>query len=143
MTRKILTGNALRDWDPPETRAVYWAGAIYAATRALDCYGCKTSPIRPILLEAIKAASEARWAIGAERLRDIGAIEQETLTDTGRVWYTLGGGDAITDVLDALPDSVIEHHPRGLKSLQSLRRAWIKRNSELGDDYARRIGLMK
>ena len=120
-----LTAPSIRTWDPPETRAVYWAGAIHAATRALDCYGCKTSPIRPILLEAIKAASEARWAIGAERLRDIGGI------------------DALTDVLDALPDSVVEHHPGGLKSLQNLRHSWIKTNHDLADAYAKRIGLMK
>lgn len=138
-----LTAPSLRDWDPPEKRAIYWAGAIAAATRALDCYGCKTSPIRPILLEAIKAASEARWAIGAERLRDIGAIEPDSLSETGLAWYTIGGIDALTDVLDALPDSVVEHHPGGLKALQNLRRSWIKTNHDLADAYARRIGLMK
>lgn len=97
-----LTAPSLRDWDSPEKRAVYWAGAGFAVARAMDCYGCKTWPIRNVLCDAAKA-----------------------------------------DVLDALPDSVVEHHPGGLKSLQNLRRAWIKRNSELGDDYARRIGLMK
>lgn len=138
-----LTAPSIRKWDPPETRAVYWAGAIHAVTRALDCYGCKASPIRPILLEAIKAASEARWAIGAERLRDIGAIEPDSLSETGMAWYTIGGIDALTDVLDALPDSVVEHHPGGLKSLQNLRRSWIKTNHDLADAYAKRIGLMK
>lgn len=138
-----LTAPSIRKWDPPETRAIYWAGAICAATRALDCYGCKTSPIRPILLEAIKAASEARWAIGAERLRDIGAIEPDSLSETGMAWYTTGGIDALTDVLDALPDSVVEHRPGGLKSLQNLRRSWIKTNHDLADAYAKRIGLMK
>lgn len=138
-----LTAPSIRTWDPPETRAVYWAGAIHAATRALDCYGCKTSPIRPILLEAIKAASEARWAIGPERLRDIGAIEPDSLSEKGMAWYTIGGIDALTDVLDALPDSVVEHRPGGLKSLQNLRRSWIKTNHDLADTYAKRIGLMK
>lgn len=138
-----LTAPSIRTWDPPETRAIYWAGAIRAATRALDCYGCKTSPIRPILLEAIKAASEARRAIGAERLRDIGAIEPDRLSETGMAWYTIGGIDALTDVLDALPDSVVEHHPGGLKALQNLRRSWIKTNHDLADAYAKRIGLMK
>lgn len=138
-----LAAPSIRKWDAPETRAVYWAGAIHAVTRALDCYGCKTSPIRHILLEAIKAASEARWAIGAERLRDIGAIEPDSLSETGLAWYTIGGIDALTDVLDALPDSVVEHRPGGLKSLQNLRRAWIKTNHDLADAYARRIGLMK
>lgn len=70
-----LTAPSIRTWDPPETRAVYWAGAIHAVTRALDCYGCKTSPIRPILMEAIKAASEARWA-----------IEPDSLSETGMAW---------------------------------------------------------
>lgn len=26
-----LTAPSIRTWDPPETRAVYWAGAIHAA----------------------------------------------------------------------------------------------------------------
>lgn len=55
----------------------------------------------------------------------------------------LGGIDALTDVLDALPDSVVEHHPGGLKSLQNLRRSWIKTNRDLADAYAKRIGLLK
>lgn len=92
-----LTAPSIRTWDPPETRAVYWAGASHAITRARDCYGCKTSPIR----------------------------------------------NALTDVLDALPDSVVEHHPGGLKSLQNLRRSWIKTNRDLADAYAKRIGLLK
>ena len=138
-----LTAPSIRTWDPPETRAIYWDGAIHAATRALDCYGCKTSPIRLALLEAIKAAAEARRAIGAERLRDIGAIEPDSLSETDLAWYTAGGIDALTDVLDALPDSVVEHHPRGLKALQKLRHSWIKTNRDLADTYAKRIGLMK
>lgn len=48
-----------------------------------------------------------------------------------------------TDVLDALPDSVVEHHPGGLKALQNLRRSWIKTNQDMADAYAKRIGLMK
>ena len=74
-----LTAPSIRTWDPPETRAVYWAGASHA----------------------------------------------------------------LTDVLDALPDSVVEHHPGGLKSLQNLRRSWIKTNRDLADAYAKRIGLLK
>lgn len=131
-----LTAPSLRDWDSPEKRAVYWAGAGFAVARAMDCYGCKTWPIRNVLCDAAKAVSAAYDDIP-------GTIEQETLADTGRAWYTLGGIEALDDVLDALPDSVVEHRPGGLKALQNLRRAWIKRNSELGDDYARRIGLMK
>lgn len=138
-----LTAPSLRDWDPPETRAVYWAGAGFAVARAMDCYGCKTWPIRNVLCDAAKAVSAAYDGIAAGLLRDPGTIESKTLTATDRAWYTLGGIEALDDVLDALPDSVVEHRPRGLKALQNLRRAWIKRNSELGDEYARRIGLMK
>lgn len=104
MTKEILTGNAVRDWDPPETKALYWSGACQALVAAIGARGCKTSPIRDVLL---KAHTEAH-----------------------------------SDVLDALPDSVIEHHPGGLKSLQAARRRWIAENQKLGDDYARKAGLL-
>ena len=138
-----LTAHSIRTWDPPETHAVYWSGASHAITRARDCYGCKTSPIRTVLAEAAAAATDAYWAIGGRRLRDIGTIEPDSLSEAGLAWYTIGGIDALTDVLDALPDSVVEHHPGGLKSLQNLRRSWIKTNRDLADAYAKRIGLLK
>lgn len=138
-----LTAPSIRTWDPPETRAVYWSGASHAITRARDCYGCKTAPIRTVLAEAAAAATEAYWAIGEGRLRDIGTIEPDSLSETGMAWYVIGGIDALTDVLDALPDSVVEHHPGGLKALHNLRRSWIKTNHDLADAYAKRIGLMK
>lgn len=138
-----LTAPSIRTWDPPETRAVYWTGASHAITRARDCYGCKTAPIRTVLAEAAAAATDAYWAIGESRLRDIGTIEPDSLSETGVAWYTIGGIDALTDVLDALPDSVVEHHPGGLKALQNLRRSWIKTNHDLADAYAKRIGLLK
>lgn len=94
-TIATLHGAAIRPWDSPELKAVYWAGAHYA------------------------------------------------LNDAGRAWYSIGAADALTDVLDSLPDSVIEHHPGGLKSLQHARRAWIDKNHRLGDAYARRVGLLK
>nr|DAU21590.1 MAG TPA: hypothetical protein [Caudoviricetes sp.] len=72
-----LTAPSIRTWDPPETRAVYWSGASHAITRARDCYGCKTSPIRTVLAEAAAAATEAYWAIGEGRLRDIGTMTIE------------------------------------------------------------------
>lgn len=34
-----LTAPSLAEWDPPEIRAVYWAGASHAITRAMDCLG--------------------------------------------------------------------------------------------------------
>ena len=138
-----LTAPSLAEWDPPETRAVYWAGASHAITRAMDCYGCKTNPIRGVLCEAVKAIFEAYDDIADGLLRDIGTIEPSTLTETGQAWYTIGGIEALDDVLDALPDSVVEHHPGGLKALQNLRRAWIVKNHDLGDTYAKRIGLLK
>lgn len=138
-----LTAHSIRTWDPPELRAVYWSGASHAITRARDCYGCKTSPIRSVLAEAAAAATDAYWAIGEGRLRDIGTIEPDSLSETGMAWYTIGGIDALTDVLYALPDSVVEHHPGGLKSLQNLRQSWIKTNHDLADAYAKRIGLLK
>ena len=138
-----LTAPSIRTWDAPEIRAVYWSGASHAITRARDCYGCKTSPIRNVLAEAAAAATDAYWAIGEGRLRDIGTIEPDSLSETGMAWYTIGGIDALTDVLDALPDSVVEPHPGGLKSLQNLRRSWIKTNHDLADAAAKRIGLLK
>lgn len=41
MTKEILTGAALRDWDTPEMKAVYWSGACYALIAATNLYGCK------------------------------------------------------------------------------------------------------
>lgn len=93
-TTATLHGAAIRPWDSPELKAIYWAGAHHALTAAIGLYGCKTSPIRPTLMAA-------------------------------------------------LPDSVIEHHPGGLKSIQHARRAWIDKNHRLGDHYARKVGLLK
>ena len=87
---RILAGNALRDWDPAETKVLYWSGACKALITGTDLPGCKRSPIG-----------------------------------------------------NALPDSVIEHHPGGLRSLQSARRRWITENSRIADDYARKAGLLK
>ena len=49
----------------------------------------------------------------------------DLLTPEQRAWYSMGAAETLSDVLDALPDSVIEHHPGGLKSLQAARRWWI------------------
>ena len=142
MTKTILTGPGVRDWDPPETKAVYWAGAHHALTAAIGLYGCKTSPIRPVLMAALAEAH-----VHYETARRSGAMDVDgdwdALNAAGRAWYSIGAADALTDVLDALPDSVIEHHPGGLKSLQHARRAWIDKNQSLGDDYARKAGLLK
>lgn len=39
---RILTGNALRDWDPADTKRLYWAGACHALITGTDMPGCKT-----------------------------------------------------------------------------------------------------
>lgn len=118
-TIATLHGAAIRPWDSPELKAVYWAGAHYALTAAIGLYGCKTSPIRPVLMAALAEAH-----VHYETARRSGAM------DVNGDW-------------DALPDSVIEHHPGGLKSLQHARRAWIDKNHRLGDYYARKVGLLK
>ncbi len=46
MTKKILHAAALRDWDTPEMKTVYWSGACYALIAATNLYGCKTSGSR-------------------------------------------------------------------------------------------------
>lgn len=141
MTKAILTCHGVRDWDPPETKAVYWCGACYALVSAIGLYGCKAQLIRGVLLkahtEAYRHLHDARTA-GASL-----DCDWDRLTPEQRAWYSLGAADALTDVLDALPDSVIEHRPGGLKSLQHARQAWIDKNQRLGDAYARKVGLLK
>lgn len=141
-TTATLHGTAIRPWDSPELKAIYWAGAHHALTAAIGLYGCKTSPIRPTLMAALAEAH-----VHYETARRSGAMDVngdwDALNDAGRAWYSIGASDALTDVLDALPDSVIEHHPGGLKSIQHARRAWIDKNHRLGDHYARKVGLLK
>lgn len=132
MTEKILTGNALRDWDPPETKALYWAGAYQALAAATGAQGCKTK-------EAYDHHWQERRHAGTHALD----CDWDRLTPEQRAWYSMGAAEALSDVLDALPDSVIEHHPGGLKSLQAARRRWIAENQKIGDDYARKAGLLK
>lgn len=143
MTKEILIGSALRNWDPPETKSLYWAGAYYALAAATGLYGCKTNPLVSVLSRARVEAYEHHWA----QRRHAGThpldCDWGRLTPEQRSWYSLGAADALTDVLDALPDSVIEHHPGALKSIQHARRAWIDKNQSLGDDYARKAGLLK
>lgn len=88
MTTGILTGNAIRDWDPAETKALYWSGACQALVAAIGARGCKTSPIRDVLL---RAHTEA---------------------------YSL------------------------LHDARTARRRWIAENQKIGDDYARKAGLL-
>lgn len=142
MTDEILTGTALRDWDPPETKALYWSGACQALVAAIGARGCKTSPIRDVLLrahtEAYSLLHDARTAGTHPPFYDWDVLAPEQ-----RAWYSMGAAETLSDVLDALPDSVIEHHPGGLKSLQAARRRWIAENQKIGDDYARKAGLLK
>ena len=142
MTKKILTGAALRDWDTAETKAVYWSGACYALIAATDLYGCKRSPIRDTIVKAHTEAYDRLYADG----RRAGAsldCDWDRLSPEQRAWYSMGAADALTDVLDALPDSVIDHCPTGLRTLRRARQAWIDKNQRLGDHYARKVGLLK
>ena len=140
MTTEILTGTALRDWDPAETKALYWSGACQALVAAIGARGCKTSPIRDVLL---RAHTEAYSRLHDARTVGAGLdCDWDRLTPEQRAWYSMGAAETLSDVLDALPDSVIEHHPGGLKSLQAARRRWIAENKKLGDDYARKVGLL-
>lgn len=141
-TTATLHGTAIRPWDSPELKAVYWAGAHRALTAAINLYGCKTSPIRPVLMAALAEAHVYYETARHSGVMDVNG-DWDALNNSGRAWYSIGAADALTDVLDALPDSVIEHHPGGLKSLQAARRKWIAENQKLGDDYVRKVGLLK
>lgn len=137
----ILTGPGVRDWDPPETKTVYWSGACYALVSAIGLYGCKTQPLRNVLLkahtEAYRHLHDARTA-GASLDCDWDRLNPEQ-----RSWYSFGAADALTDVLYALPDSVIDHCPTGLRALQRARQAWIDKNQRIADDFARKVGLLR
>ena len=141
MTKGILTGNALRDWDPAEMKATYWSGACQALVQAMGLYGCKTRPIRDVLL---KAHTEAYPRLHDARTAGAGLdCDWNRLSPEQRAWYSMGAAESLSDVLDALPDCVIEHHPGGLKSLQDARRRWIAENQRIADSFARKAGLLK
>lgn len=142
MTKKILTGAALRDWDTPEKKAVYWSGACYALIAATDLYGCKRGPIRKTVVKAHTEAYDRLYADG----RRAGAsldCDWNQLSPEQRAWYSMGAADALTDVLDAIPYSVIDHCPTGLRTLRRARQAWIDKNQRVADNFARKAGLLK
>nr|DAQ37566.1 MAG TPA: hypothetical protein [Caudoviricetes sp.] len=142
MTKKILRAASLRDWDTPETKAVYWSGACYALIAATNLYGCKRGTIRDTIVKAHTEAYDRLYADG----RRAGAsldCDWNRLSPEQRAWYSMGAADALTDVLDALPDVVIDHCPTGFRTLRRARQAWIDKNQALGDDYARKAGLLK
>lgn len=142
MTKTILAGPGVRDWDPPETEAVYWSGACYALVSAIGLYGCKTQPLRNVLLqahaEAYRHLHDARIA-GASL-----DCDWDRLSPEQRAWYSLGAADALTDILDTTDRmEEIAYDAHGLRSLAKARQAWIDKNQSLGDDYARKAGLLK
>lgn len=142
MTKKILTGAALRDWDTPGTKAVYWSGACYALIAATNLYGCKRGTIRDTIVKAHTEAYDRLYADG----RRAGAsldCDWNWLSPEQRAWYSMGAADALTDVLDALPDSVIDHCPTGLRTLRRARQAWIDKNQRIADNFARKAGLLR
>nr|DAV71780.1 MAG TPA: hypothetical protein [Caudoviricetes sp.] len=142
MTKTILTGPGVRDWDPPETKVLYWSGACYALVSAIGLYGCKTQPLRGVLLkahtEAYRHLHDARTA-GASL-----DCDWDRLTPEQRSWYSLGAAGVLTDVLDTTDRmEEIAYDAHGLRSLAKARQAWIDKNQSLGDDYARKAGLLK
>lgn len=142
MTKKILTGAALRDWDTPEMKAVYWSGACYALIAATDLYGCKRGTIRDTVVKAHTEAYDRLYADG----RRAGAsldCDWDRLSPEQRAWYSMAAADALTDVLDALPASVIDHCPTGFRTLRRVRQAWIDKNQRIADNFARKAGLLK
>lgn len=116
-----LTAPSIAAWGQPKIRAIYWAGAGRAVNEAMGCRGCKNGPIRNVLCEAMRAVFEAYSDIPDDFLRELGPIEPDTLTETGRAWYMRGGIEVLDDVL---ADPVCEDRPRGRRALQRLRRAW-------------------
>lgn len=142
MTKKILHGASLRDWDTPEMKAVYWSGACYALIAVTNLYGCKRGTIRDV---AVKAHTEAYDRLYADGRRAGASLDcdWDRLSPEQRAWYSMGAAEALTDVLDALPDYVIDHCPTGLRTLRGARQVWIDKNHRLGDHYARKVGLLK
>nr|DAQ33787.1 MAG TPA: hypothetical protein [Caudoviricetes sp.] len=141
MTKTILTGPGVRDWDSPETKALYWSGACYALVSAIGLYGCKAQPLRAVLL---KAHTEAYRHLHDSRTAGASLdCDWDLLSPEQRAWYSLGAADVLTDVLDALPDSVIDHCPTGLRTLRRARQAWIDKNQRIADNFARKAGLLK
>ena len=120
MTEKILTGNGIRDWDPPETKSLYWAGAYQALAAATGLCGCKTNPIVSLLSRARVEAYDYHW----QERRHAGTC-------------------ALTDVLDTTDRmDEIDYDALGVRTLGRARQAWIDKNSRIGDDYARKAGLL-
>lgn len=135
MTKKILTAAALRDWDTPEMKAVYWSGACYALIAATDLYGCKRGTIRDTIVKAHTEAYDRLYADG----RRAGAsldCDWNRLSPEQRAWYSMGA-------TDALPDFVIDHCPTGLRTLRRARQAWIDKNQRIAESFARKAGLLK
>lgn len=143
MTKKILHGASLRDWDTPEKKAVYWSGACYALTAATNLYGCKKrGTIRDTIVKAHMEAYDRLYADGRRSGASLDC-DWNRLSPEQRAWYSMGAADALTDVLDALPDSVIDHCPTGLRTLRRARQAWIDKNQRIADNFARKAGLLK
>lgn len=123
MTKTILTGPGVRDWDPPETKVLYWSGACYALVSTIGLYGCKSQPLRSVLLkahtEAYRHLHDARTA-GASL-----DCDWDRITPEQRAWYSLGAADALTDVLDTTDRmEAIAYDTSGLRALASARQAW-------------------
>ena len=127
-----LNGASLRDWDADDAKAAYWAGAEDALERALLLPGCDADAVHDALGEALDEARASRKGLPAAD------VERE------EGWYTLGAAEALDDVVWALPESVLDDEDafEGLDQLQHARSRWVRRNSVVGDAFAREAGLL-
>lgn len=143
MTVKVLTGAGIRNWDPPATKSLYWAGAYQALAAAINLYGCKKPPLLHVLLNARMDAFDRHWQLRRHAGTFALDCAEDKLNPEQRVWYSLGAADALTDVLDSTDQMEdIDYDAPGLRSLGRARQAWIDENQRLGDDYARKAGLL-
>ena len=129
----VLNGASLRDWDADDAKAAYWAGAEDAFDKAFPLPGCDAGVIHDVLIEALDEARANRE----------GLPEADVEREEG--WYTLGAAEALDDVIWALQDSVIDDDDEAFEGLDKLQRArsrWARRNSAVGDAFARKAGLL-
>ena len=127
-----LNGASLRDWDADDVKAAYWAGAEDALDEAILLPGCDADAVCGTLADALDEVRARREGLPAAD------VERE------EGWYTLGAAEALDDVIWALPDSVIDDDDafEGLERLQREQSRWARRNSAVGDAFARKAGLL-
>lgn len=68
-TTATLHGAAIRPWDSPELKAIYWAGAHHALTAAIGLYGCKS------IQHARRAWIDKNHRLGDHYARKVGLLK--------------------------------------------------------------------